>query len=190
MSENAPAPEPPASAEPLIQEGMAHFQRAMAYRSEMNIRVARRVTSLIRWLLFGAAAIQIVGFFLISLLSSHMNDLITTVTTMNQHMTSMTADMGVMRRTMERMESDVRAVNTITTEVGEMRGEMEGMDGHVTTIAEKLQRVNANMSVMSRDVDAMSRNLVVMQHNIGNIGGSVNRMAAPIRMFNQMNPLR
>ncbi|GAB6042295.1 hypothetical protein [Endothiovibrio diazotrophicus] len=190
MSDPTPNPEPPPTAEQLIREGTAHFQQAMAYRNEMNIRVARRVTSLIRGLLFGAVAIQLIGFFLIRLLTGHMNDLITTVDTMNRQMTSMSGDMAIMRRTVERMERDVQAVTPITTDVGRMREEMERMDGHVAAIDQRLQHVNGNMVQIGQDVGAMSRHLVVMQRNIDHIGGSVHRMSAPMKMFNQMNPLR
>lgn len=47
----APDPEqdPPLSnSAELINEGMVHFARAMEIRSEMNVRVAKRVTSLVR----------------------------------------------------------------------------------------------------------------------------------------------
>ncbi len=182
----------PAEADPnlLMLEAVNHFNRAMDYRTEVNLRVATRVTSSLRAVLAGAIVALIGAFLLLSLLFKHMNDLIVTVETMNRHMTSMTEDTHRMLQAVGQIDQDITSMDTIVAQIQWMQQDLGRMDESITKLSSEMDRIDHNMAVMTQDIGRMTGNFAAMEHTVRRIGGDVNQMADPMKPWSSFMPFR
>jgi uncharacterized protein YoxC len=92
------------------------------------------------------------------------------VNIMEQSMTSMSSDMGVMRGAMQNMSGDTRSMSG---NVSEMNQEMSSMNGNITDL-------NSNIGVIKQDVGSMSRSVGNMSHSVGGMRQDVGQMSSAV----------
>jgi len=174
----------------LMRQALEHFNVAMGQRTEMHLRVAKRVTYILRGLSIGVGVILLVVFFLLRALSSHNQDLIHTVDTMNINMASMTVDMGQMRQVMRSMDEYVATMKIINQEIASMQGNVSSMNGSIGTLSGAMSSIDQNMSVMTQDISRMTQTFAAMEHTVRGIGNNVNQMADPMKPWGSFLPFR
>jgi len=169
------------SEEGLLQGAIEKYQEAMGYRQEMSLRVARRMTVVIRGIIGVFALVLISLFLLVAVLINHMNDLINTVDTMNYHFTSMTKNMKEMRQNVASMERSMKVMPTIVNEVDGMTSNVLVMSGSMNVLADKMDKINSHMSVMDNDINVMANTFQQMESTVRRIDVDVNEMSSPMR---------
>jgi methyl-accepting chemotaxis protein len=161
-------------------------QHILAMRGDLSLKVATRVTFLIRFtmILFGGLAISMLVMMLI--MSSKMGDLTGAIDNMNAHFTHMTEDMKVMRAHVSKMEQSIQAMPNMLTQVDAMNNSMGQMNGSVANMSDDMTSIRQNMDTMRVSVDQIDNNFAHMEQSMGVMRQDVNQMSKPMRLFNQI----
>jgi hypothetical protein len=175
--------------EELIRRASEDFRKAMEIRSSMNVRVAKRVTAILRIGMLSFGVVTLVLLLMLFAFTSKMNEMIVALDTMNGQFSSMTEDMTMMKTTlysMERNISHVPAITQATTDisntVSEMRAEVDGMKVTIVKLNHELYGITSQVNNMTWEISSLDP---AVQH----IGRDVNRMSGPMRTFNIFSPL-
>lgn len=176
------------SAEALVEESLQSFQHILKLRGDFSLRVAKRVTFLTRFvvLLFGAMTLFL--FLMIYLMSERVNDLSVAIDTMNQHFATMTQDMAVINTAITHMDQDVASMPTMYKNLEGMRGSVGDMKLRIASMQNTMQSISGNMTAMNNNMQVMDSSFVQMDRLVANMRWDVNRLSAPARTFNWMNP--
>jgi hypothetical protein len=177
-----------ADQEKLIRQVAEDFKKAMQIRGSMNVRVAKRVTAILRIGMVSFGIVTIILILMLYAFTSKMSEMIVVLDTMNTQFTTMSEDMAVMRVTLTKMQHNIAYVPAIThatvgirNTVGGMRAEVDGMRGTVASVNDEVYGITnqvSNMNLQMRSLDP------AVQH----IGRDVYRMSGPMRLFNDFNP--
>jgi methyl-accepting chemotaxis protein len=175
--------------EQRLLQATQDFRTAMEIRNSMSVRVARRVTAILRIGMVSLGVVTVILLMMLYAFTSKMDDMITALDAMNEKFSSMSLDMTTMRSTLSGMERNIahvpaitRATTDITTNVGEMRSGVDNMHETMGKLSNEVHAINSqvgNMSWQLRSLDPA----------IQNMGHDVNRMSGPMRMFNIFNPV-
>jgi len=175
--------------EQRLLEATEDFSRAMEIRNAMSLRVAMRVTSILRIGMVSLGLVTLILLLMLYAFTSKMDAMIDALETMNMEFSSMSEDMGLMRTTISGMERNIShvpaitlAVGDITGTVGEMRSEVENMKLNIGSLNKQVHGITGhvgNLTWQMRGIDP------AVQH----MGRDVNRMSGPMRMFNIINPM-
>ena len=174
--------------EKMIQQAAQDFKAAMEIRGSMNVRVAKRVTAILRIGMVSFGVVTLILVFMLYAFTSKMADMIVVLDTMNTQFTSMSEDMKTMRVTISHMEDNISYVPAITqatigisNTVGDMRGEIGVMEDTVSSLNNGVYGITSNVSNMNLQLRSLDP---AVQH----IGRDVYRMSGPMRLFNDFNP--
>ncbi|MEN8169686.1 MAG: hypothetical protein ABFS08_05635 [Pseudomonadota bacterium] len=174
--------------EDKLKQATEDFRRAMGIRNAMNVRVATRVTAILRIGMVSFGVVTIILLLMLYAFTSKMDEMIVALNTMNKEFTSMSKDMTMMRTTLGGMERNIshvpaitKATRDISTTVGTMRTEVVSMD---KTIA----NLNYEVDGITNQVGNMTWQIRSLDPAVQNIGVDVNRMSGPMRMFNIFSP--
>lgn len=161
-------------------------QHILAMRGDLSLKVATRVTFLIRFtmVLFGGLAISMLVMMLI--MSSKMGDLTGAIDNMNAHFSHMTEDMKIMRAHVSKMEQSIQAMPNMLTQVDAMNHSMGQMNGSVANMSGDMTSIRQNMDTMRVSVDQIDNNFAHMEQSMALMRQDVNQMSKPMRLFNQM----
>jgi len=174
--------------EKRIRQAIEDFSVAMEIRSSTSVRVAKRVTAILRIGMVSFGVVTLILLLMLYAFTSKMDEMIVALNTMNMQFSSMSADMTKMRTTLYSMERDISYVPVITLAtrdirgtVGEMRVEVDRMNG---TIADLNQEVYG----ITNQVNSMTWQISSLDPAVQYISRDVNRMSGPMRAFNIFNP--
>ena len=81
------------------------FRKAMEIRGAMNIRVAKRVTSILRISMVSFGLVTLVLLIMLFAFTSKMDEMIVALNTMNGQFSSISKDMTKMRASVSSMEN-------------------------------------------------------------------------------------
>jgi outer membrane murein-binding lipoprotein Lpp len=175
--------------EQRLLEATEAFRAAMHIRNSMSVRVARRVTAILRIGMVSLGAVTVILLMMLYAFTSKMDEMIVALDTMNQKFSSMAQDMTTMRTTLVGMEHNishvpaiVQATADITGTVGEMR---TGVGDMQTTIGD----LNTGVHAITNQVGNLTWQLRALDPAVQHMGHDVNRMSGPMRMFNIFNPM-
>lgn len=174
--------------EERIRKAMDDFSVAMEIRSSTSIRVAKRVTAILR---IGMVSFGIVSLILLLMLyafTSKMDEMIVALNTMNLQFTSMSTDMTKMRTTLYSMEQNISYVPAITLATRDIRVTVSGMRDEVDGINGTIASLNQEVYGITEQVNGMTRQMSSLDPAVQYIGRDVNRMSGPMRAFNIFNP--
>lgn len=101
--------------EQRLLEATEAFQTAMLIRNSMSVRVARRVTAILRIGMVSLGVVTIILLMMLYAFTSKMDEMILALDTMNEKFSSMAQDMTTMRTTLSGMERNISQVHAITT---------------------------------------------------------------------------
>ncbi|MBF0172185.1 MAG: hypothetical protein HQL83_01940 [Magnetococcales bacterium] len=173
----------------LLHQAMADFKEAVRLRNALHIRVASRVTTLLRVGMVSLAVVAVVFFVLLWTVSSKLDMMINVMEVMNHRFTNMAKDMSVMRGMISGMEKNMASMPTIVDEVGSMQKNVAVMNPDIQQIAKQMQLIEKNLGGITQAVGHMTQTFSAMEFNVQEIDKGVNRTARPMKLFNQFSPL-
>ncbi|MBF0610506.1 MAG: hypothetical protein G8345_11040 [Magnetococcales bacterium] len=173
----------------LLQQVIADIQTTLQLRNAFHIRVARKVTILLRVGLVSLGVLAIILLLLLTALSSQTQSLITIVGTMNQRFVSMSDNMYTMRNTIERMEKSVATMPIITGEVTRMRHTVTAMSGELTGMDKRLIGIHRQVAGIENNMAHMTMTFGMLDRGVQGMGVDVHRMSRPMKTFNSISPL-
>jgi uncharacterized protein YoxC len=161
-------------------------QHILAMRGDLSLKVATRVTFLIRFtmVLFGGLAISMLVMMLI--MSSKMGDLTGAIDNMNSHFKHMTEDMKIMREHVSKMEQSIQSMPNMLTQVNAMNDSMAKMNTSVAAMSGDMTEIHHNMGTMRHSVDQMDYSFAHMEQSMQVMQQDVNQLSKPMRLFNRM----
>lgn len=175
--------------EDRLRRATEDFRKAMEIRNSMSVRVARRVTAILR---IGMVSFGVTALILLMMLyafTSKMDEMIVALNTMNGQFSSMSKDMTTIRTTLHSMDRNIsyvpiitQATRAISNTVGDMRTEVDGTNSTIASL-------NLEVFGITKQVGNMTWQIRSIDPAVRHIGRDVYRMSGPIRMFNQFNPL-
>ncbi len=172
----------------MLEEIVQKFSQAMQLRSEMNNRIARRVTMIIRIGVVTLALSALALLLLIYVLSDKAASVVSSMEIMNSHFTEMT-------RNLEQMEANVQLMSGYTEGVPIIMNEIKVMDGSMTHLNSDMRKINEHVTIMHGDISGISREMTTMDQNFDDIGRSVygvsqdvKQMSKPMKTFNSFFP--
>ncbi len=174
----------------MVQKAVDDFKEAMKIRSGLNLRVAVRVTAILRTGMISLAVVAIVFLLLLALVSSKLEFMIGVMNTMNSQFSSMAKDMAVMRQVIEQMDAHMASLPVIVNEVGHMHGSVAALNSDIQVIAKKMHQVEHNLGGITNSVEAMNTTFQGMDAVVRGMDFNVHRMARPMKLFNNMVPVQ
>ena len=174
--------------EERIRRATEDFRKAMEIRSSMNVRVAKRVTAILRIGMVSFGILTLILLLMLYAFTSKMDDMIAALHTMNRQFTSMSEDMTKVSSTMFIMERNIAHVPVITqatmgigSSVAEMRTEVDSMKGTINSLNHEINALTTQVTNITWQIRSLDP---AVQH----IGTDVNRISGPMRLFNKFNP--
>ncbi|MBF0133420.1 MAG: hypothetical protein HQL75_12630 [Magnetococcales bacterium] len=171
-----------------LRRGAEDFKRAMAVRSGLNLRVAKRVTAILRVGMVSLAVIAIIFLLMLWVMNSRMNFMVGVMNTMNAQFISMAKDMAAMRATITRMDAHVASLPVIVVQVGTMQETVISLNDDIKSISREMNGIQKRMTQITSHVDNMTQTFRVLDPGVQGIGVDVHRMSRPMKLFNGMGP--
>ncbi len=175
--------------EELVRQATEDFKKAMGIRNSTSIRVAKRVTAILRIGMVSFGVITLILILMLFAFTSKMDEMIVALDTMNRQFSSMSENMTMIKSTMNSMERNIghvpvitRATMGISSSVAGMRAEVDGMKGTIASLNQEVYVITNQVSNMNGQIRSIDPAVQYMSRD-------VNRMSGPMRLFNKFNPL-
>jgi len=173
----------------LLMESIQKFRHAMKLRSGMNMRLGRRITSIIRVGMVGISVMALAMLMLMVTLAFQMVNVVDAMENMNKHFSTMADDMKQMQLVIVRMDQHMQAMPRIVGNVQDMEKSVTSMGTNMHTISEHMGVMKQNIQQLSVSVASMDSTFVTMDDAVLGIGQQVNTMSAPMKVFNSMRSI-
>ena len=172
----------------VVAQALQEFFRAMELRTQRNVRVATRVTTILR--------VAMVSFVLFGFLMAGMiwvfTDRIRVVTevlgTMRIEFSQMAKNMSEMHDTLGGLERDMVSFSVVANEMHVMRTTISAMNAEVKEMAERMGRMSGDVNLVTGHVVDMNQSFRLLSPAVTGIGANVNRGAAPMKTFDDLFP--
>lgn len=183
-------PMPPSSDHSDLDQALDGFARVLEM---MNDRQAELEQGFARWrqlalisfaLLVGSLSLMVV------LLSQQLPAVTVTIDTMNRHFTSITDDMGFMRRSMAAMDQYVQAMPTMLQHIDDIHADVTAIGGDVGAMNAQVATITQNLDQVTTGVVDMRQSFQIMDASVDRMTHDVKHMSKPMRWFNSINPFR
>ena len=173
-----------------LDQALASFSRVLTMMHEQQRRLEQQ--SARRHQLSLIVLVVLVGSLslLMMVLSSQLPAMTTTVDTMNRYFTSITDDMGFMRRSMAAMDANVQSMPTMLRHIDQIHAGVEHISGDVAGMTAHMQSITASLDQVTAGVVDMRQSFQAMDESVDHMTRDVRQMSKPMNMFNQMNPFR
>lgn len=173
----------------LLHLALKHFTHIMSLRSDLNLRVAKRVTFLLRTSFMGFGLIIGAFFVMALILSTHIKHVTTTITTMNTHFTHMNDDMDQMLIAMGSMDKNVNTLPDMVAHINKMYHSVDRMADDMRVIHANMASINHSMGSLSQKVTDMKISFRYLDSSMSTMRNNVNHMSSPMKLFNSFSPL-
>jgi hypothetical protein len=177
-----------AEQEERVLRATEDFRTAMEIRSTMSVRVARRVTAILRIGMVSFGVVTVILLLMLYAFTSKMDEMIDALSTMNVEFSSMSQDMTMMRTTLSGMERNISHVPIITRVTVDITGTISEMRTEVDNIKGTIGKLNYNVHGITSQVNNMTGQIRLIDPAVQHMGRDVNRMSGPMRLFNMFNP--
>lgn len=171
-----------------MRQAVVDFKRAMELRSELNLRVARRVTSILRVGMFSFAVVTVILVVMLFAFTSSVGNMISVLDTMRVQFSSMSADMRQMRTVIAAMDRDLATFPVVVGELDSMRTTVAKMNANLATMSGSMTSVESKMRVITTDVANMNQSFRYLEPALVGIGANVNQASEPMKTFNNIFP--
>ena len=178
-----------AAQEQKLLQATEAFRAAMHVRNSMSVRVAKRVTAILRIGMVSLGLVTIILLMMLYAFTSKMDEMIIALATMNEKFSSIAQDMTTMRTTLTGMEHNISSVPAIVQATTDMTGTVGEMRTGVGNMNETIGNLNSGVHAITNQVGNMAWQLRSLDPAVQNMGHDVNRMSGPMRMFNIFNPV-
>ncbi|PCI40518.1 MAG: hypothetical protein COB46_06705 [Rhodospirillaceae bacterium] len=171
-----------------VRKAVADFKKGMELRGELNLRVARRVTSILRAGMFSFGIIAVILVGMLIAFTSRVSDMIVVLDTMRVQFSAMSSDMQQMNQIVDRMDKNMQSFPVISAELGTMRLNVSTMNTHLKSMSEKVKRVEYTMRGITTNVGHMNQSFRKLEPSVRGLGGNINNAAEPMKTFNSFFP--
>ena len=171
-----------------VRKAVADFKKGMELRGELNLRVARRVTSILRAGMFSFGVIAVILVGMLIAFTSRVSDMIVVLDTMRVQFSAMSTDMQQMNKIVARMDKDMQSFPVISGELGTMRTHVSDMNSNLQSISEKVKRIEYTMRTITTNVGHMNQSFRQLEPSVRGLGGNINTAAEPMKSFNSFFP--
>jgi len=175
--------------EARIRQAAEDFHSAMEIRNAMSVRVAKRVTAILRIGMVSLGLVTIILMMMLYAFTSKMGEMIVALNTMNTQFSSMAQDMTAMKTTLYNMEHNVAHVPAITRATADMTGNVGIMRGSVGSMQKTIAQLRNEVHATTGQVTNITLQIRTLDPAVQHMGRDVNRMSGPMRMFNLFNPM-
>ncbi len=174
----------------LIRETLDDFKVGMRLRGEINLRVARRVTLILRLGMVSVALFSLVMLFMLSAFSGQVKEMRGALMTMNNQFSSISQDMARIRNILVVMEGRVAEIDTLASHTSAIAGSMLSVDRSMGLITDDVAALRQEVDGITAQVQQMQGEFRGLEPTVHGIGRDVHRMGGPMRLFNDLNPFR
>ena len=171
-----------------VRQAVADFKRGMELRGELNLRVARRVTSILRAGMFSFGVISIILVGMLVAFTSRVSDMIVVLDTMREQFSNMSSDMRQMRTVIARMDQDLQTFPLVVAETDAMRTSIGQMSTKLHSMSSTMADVETQMRVITVNVDHMNQSFRLLEPAVLGLGGNINHASEPMKNFNSFFP--
>lgn len=169
-----------------LELSLQKFEKIMQYRSDMYMRLAKRVRVFVRG-----------GMFIVALVACGLSVLMYTLATelqraagitqeLQANVTQVGSNMGEMRLLIANMEKRMQVMEN-------MQKDLNGITGYTDVMVQDMKHINYNMGKMGyrlHNIDGSLKNMTQSVSNIGDsvkqVGRDVDDMAKPATPFDYM----
>ena len=171
-----------------IHQAVAYFRRGMEIRSGLNLRVAKRVTLILRisFISMGVFTVIMVGTLLA--FNNKLVEMNYVLDTMNQKFGSMSEDMGKMQVVIKQIDRNITYLPGIVDETSAMKDVVQVMRGDIGAISGSVANLQINLTGITGNVDNMTQTFRGLDNTMQHLGVDINKMSGPSKMFNKMMP--
>jgi uncharacterized protein YoxC len=170
----------------MLRESIAKFKTALDYRDVSHLRIAKRVTLIIRIGMISLAVIALALLLLVFVLTYYIQDAITALETMNRHFRSMQTDMVVMKSKVSEMDTRVASLPMIVNSVSSMDQAVGALNADIGIMLGKIRSMNLHMNDLTGNVATMTNQFAVMDASVYAIARGVNTMSSAMRPLNNL----
>lgn len=171
-----------------LRQAVADFKQAMELRGELNLRVARRVTSILRAGMFSFGVIAVILVGMLIAFTSRVSDMIVVLDTMRVQFSAMSSDMREMRAVIAQMDQDLQAFPAVVAELDGMRSVVGQMNTNLQSMSKKVTGVENRMQTITLNVDHMNQSFRHLEPSVLGLGGNINKASEPMKNFNSIFP--
>ncbi|WP_143558870.1 hypothetical protein [Solemya velum gill symbiont] len=174
--------------EKQLRQATEDFSIAMEIRNAMTIRVAKRVTAILRVEMVSLSIVTIILLLMLYAFTSKMGAMIDALATMDTQFSSMSGDMTKMRTTMHNMQRNIAHVPAITQATVDISNSVSNMNGEVGGMNLTIASLNYKVYGITNHVSNMNQEFRSIDPAVQQIGRDVYRANGPMRLMNDMNP--
>lgn len=171
-----------------VRKAIADFKKGMELRGELNLRVARRVTSILRAGMFSFGIIAVILVGMLIAFTSRVSDMIVVLDTMRVQFSAMSSDMQKMNAIVANMDQNMQSFPVISGELGTMRTNVSAMNSNLQSMSEKVRRVEGTMRAITTNVGHMNQSFRQLEPSVRGLGGNINNASEPMKTFNSFFP--
>lgn len=174
--------------EQRLLQATEEFRKAMALRSNMSVRVAKRVTAILRIGMVSFGVLALILLMMLYAFTSKMDEMIAALSTMNGQFSSMSKDMAKIRTTIHQMERNIAYVPAITQATGNIQLTVAGMRSEIDSMSATMTQLNKDMGSITGEMTNITWQMRSIDPAVQYMGHDVNRISGPMRLFNKLNP--
>jgi len=177
------------SCEEISHHAILKFKDAMDTRDQLNLRLAQRITSIIRVGMFSIAIVASAMFFLMVILAVKIDPIIDAMGKMNVSFTIMANDMNKMRKIIASMDDNMNNMPTISQNVQQMGGAVQQMRDDMGSMSQRMGSMNSHIQQVEQQVGRMSHTFSSMDGAVTGISHNVHTLSKPMQPFNTMRSM-
>lgn len=171
-----------------IRQAVADFRRGMDIRSGLNLRIAKRITWILRTGSVSMGVITVIMVFAIMAFNNKLVEMNSVLDTMNQKFGSMSTDMGKIQVVLKQMDRNITYLPGIVDETGAMKDMMQIMRGDIGAVSGSVANLQVDLTGITGNVDNMTRTFRGLENTMQYLNADINKMSGPSRMFNKTMP--
>lgn len=156
-----------------LELALHKFENIMQYRSDMYMRLAARVRTVVR---SGMAIISVVAFllfFLLYTLASQMQHAADSTKIIQTNVSMLSNDMNKMNMIVANLEKRLHVMENIQLNMGDITRNTGGM-------VQNVDDINNEMAMMKQRMHSLNSSLLRMTQSVSGIGGAVNRVGRDV----------
>ena len=128
-------------------QAVADFRRGMEIRGNLNLRVARRVTQILRTGILGLGTITVILVVMLIAFNVKLVEMSAVLDTMNQKFSSMSNNMGEIQVVLESMDRNVSYLPGIAEQTGTIQGTVERLRREGQTMSGWISHLENNLAL-------------------------------------------
>ena len=171
-----------------VARALDDFFKAMDLRTERNVRVAKRVTVMLR---VGVLSLALLGLLMAGMIwafTDRVRVMIDVLSTMRTEFSEMAGNMSKMRQILGGLEQDMVSFSVVTKEMHVMRSTVSAMRVEVQEIAGRMATMSGDVTLVAGNVANMNQSFRLLSPSVSGIGVKVDRGAGPMKSFYNLFP--